>query len=77
MIVDDEKRIANALKTGLELRGFDIDGLKLVIDKIATSPLKRARESAGDNCMFSVPGDTGSPYAYCFMVITTAFALSP
>jgi len=34
-------------------------------------------EPANDNCMFSVPGDTGSPYAYCFMVNATAFALSP
>ena len=34
-------------------------------------------EPAGDNCMFSVPGDTVSPYAYCFMVNATAFALSP
>jgi len=34
-------------------------------------------EPAGDNCMFSVPGDTGSPYAYCFMVNATAFAMSP
>ena len=34
-------------------------------------------EPAGDNCKFSVPGDTGSPFAYCFMVNATAFALSP
>jgi hypothetical protein len=34
-------------------------------------------EPARDNCMFSVPGDTVSPYAYCFMVNATAFALSP
>ncbi len=34
-------------------------------------------EPAGDNCMFSVPGYTASPYAYCFMVNATAFALSP
>ena len=34
-------------------------------------------EPAGANCMFSVPGDTASPYAYCFMVNATAFALSP
>jgi hypothetical protein len=34
-------------------------------------------EPAGDNCKFSVPGDTESPYAYCFMVNATAFALSP
>lgn len=33
-------------------------------------------EPAGDNCMFSVPGDTESPYAYCFMVNATAFAMS-
>ncbi len=34
-------------------------------------------EPARDNCMFSVPGDTETPYAYCFMVNATAFALSP
>ena len=34
-------------------------------------------EPAGDNCKFSVPGDTSPPYAYCFMVNATAFALSP
>jgi hypothetical protein len=34
-------------------------------------------EPAGDNCMFSVAGDTASPYAYCFMVNATAFVLSP
>lgn len=34
-------------------------------------------EPATDNCMFSVPGVTGSPYAYCFMVNATSFALSP
>jgi hypothetical protein len=34
-------------------------------------------EPAGDNCMFSVPGDTGLPYAYCFMVNASAFAMSP
>jgi hypothetical protein len=33
-------------------------------------------EPIGDNCKFSVPGDTTSPYAYCFMVNATAFALS-
>ena len=37
----------------------------------------KSGEPSGDNCMFSVPGDTGSPYAYCFMVNSTAFALSP
>jgi len=34
-------------------------------------------EPTGDNCKFSVPGDTSPPYAYCFMVNATAFALSP
>jgi hypothetical protein len=34
-------------------------------------------EPKGDNCKYSVPGDTGSPYAYCFMVNATSFALSP
>jgi hypothetical protein len=34
-------------------------------------------EPASDDCVFSVPGDTASPYANCFMVNATAFALSP
>jgi len=34
-------------------------------------------EPAGDNCKYSVPGDTAPPYAHCFMVNATAFALSP
>ena len=33
-------------------------------------------EPAGDNCRFSVPGDTSTPYAHCFMVNATSFALS-
>ena len=33
-------------------------------------------EPTGINCMFSVPGYTSSPYAYCFMTNATAFALS-
>ena len=33
-------------------------------------------EPAGDNCKFSVPGYTLSPYQYCFMVNATAFAMS-
>jgi hypothetical protein len=33
-------------------------------------------EPATANCMFSVPGDTISPYAHCFMVNSTAFAIS-
>jgi hypothetical protein len=36
----------------------------------------QAGEPAGDNCMFNVPGDTSPPYAYCFMVNGTAFAMS-
>ena len=34
-------------------------------------------EPTGQNCKFMVPGDTVSPYAYCFKVNATAFALSP
>ncbi len=34
-------------------------------------------EPASANCMFNVPDDTASPYAYCFMVNATSFALSP
>jgi hypothetical protein len=33
-------------------------------------------EPARANCMFSVPGDTVSPYGHCFMVNSTAFAMS-
>ena len=33
-------------------------------------------EPASANCKFSVPGDTVSPYAYCFLVSSTSFAIS-
>ncbi len=39
--------------------------------------LSQPDEPSQDNCMFSVKGYTASPYAYCFMVNSSAFALSP
>jgi hypothetical protein len=34
-------------------------------------------ELSGANCKYSVSGDTSSPYAHCFSVNSTAFAISP
>jgi hypothetical protein len=34
-------------------------------------------EPSSANCMFNVPDYTSSPYGYCFLVNSTAFALSP
>ena len=39
--------------------------------------VNQSNEPSQDNCMFSVKGYTASPYAYCFTVNSTAFALSP
>jgi len=38
--------------------------------------LNQPGEPAWANCMFSVSGDTTSPWGYCFMVNSTSFALS-
>jgi hypothetical protein len=39
--------------------------------------INEPNEPSYANCMFSVNGDTTSPYGHCFLVNSTAFALSP
>lgn len=38
--------------------------------------VNQTNEPAHDNCMFSVKGDTTTPFGYCFMVNSTAFVIS-
>jgi hypothetical protein len=38
--------------------------------------VNQTNEPPHDNCMFSVRGDTTSPFGYCFMINSTAFVIS-